>query len=155
MNCLILAFVCFLQFFGQNCLIITRFTETHLILVCQGLRRNRTTQPCFWGYPRKIKLTHDCIHGHLCTPMLQIHGAICAVSWWCLLLDLAVPACPICGLELSSFSPHDHLVYLRQYRVSRLICARTLAWSWRLLRASIALVWLCDWANTLVGNTTE
>ena len=114
------------------------------------------TQPCFRGYPLKIKLTRDRFHGHLHTLMLQIHGTKCAVSWWHLFFaGLGCASLSNFGSEPSWFAPHGRLVFTRQYHISHLIRKHTWAGSWRLLCESIAFIWPCDLVKTLVGCTTE
>ena len=76
------------------------------------------------------------------------HGDIFCGTW-------AVLACPILWSESSWFAPHDRLVCVKQYRVSRFIRECTWALLRRLLHAPIALVWPCELSKTLVGDTTE
>ena len=80
--------------------------KTCIISVHPGLCTSHKTQPCFGRYPLKIKLTHDCFHGHLHARMLQIHGMICAASLWCLfLVGLGCARMSNVGSESCSFAP--------------------------------------------------
>ena len=113
--------------------------KTHVISVYPDLRTNHTTQPLFGGYPRKIKLTHDCFHSHLCAPMLQIHEKMHGIIVMSVVIGLGCASMSSFGSELCWFAPHDHLVFARQYSMSRLICKCTWAWLQMLLFVLLAL----------------